>query len=89
MFNETQVCLHDEIRKISNYLRSLNGGGLLAFEKEDFPIEQYELVSSGTVPQWCEFGSSGPASTEQLENLVVDDGRQHQRLKIDTCSAWR
>ncbi|GFV64209.1 uncharacterized protein TNCV_1807071 [Trichonephila clavipes] len=31
--------------------RNLNGGGLSVFEKEDFPITQYEFVCSGTVPQ--------------------------------------
>ncbi|GFX59615.1 transposable element Tcb2 transposase [Trichonephila clavipes] len=48
-------------------------GGLSAFEKDDFPIAQLELVCSGTVPQ---FASSEPTVTEQLEKLAVDYGRQ-------------
>ncbi|GFT81510.1 uncharacterized protein TNCV_3673611 [Trichonephila clavipes] len=35
-FSETQLCLHEKIKCNSNNLRSLNGGGLSAFEKEDF-----------------------------------------------------
>ncbi|GFW28383.1 hypothetical protein TNCV_4640481 [Trichonephila clavipes] len=36
MFSETKVCLHDEIRRNSNKLRSFNGGGLSSIEKEGF-----------------------------------------------------
>ena len=60
--------------------------GLSAFEKEDFPTAQKQLVCSGTTPQWCKFGSSGPTSTEQLENLAVYKGRWRQCATIDTAS---
>ncbi|GFX06565.1 hypothetical protein TNCV_3017991 [Trichonephila clavipes] len=69
-----------------NNLRSLNGGGFSAFEKDNVPIAQQELMFSGTVSS--KFESSGPTRTEQLQKLAVDDGRSRQRTTINTCSAW-
>ncbi|GFU38713.1 transposable element Tc1 transposase [Trichonephila clavipes] len=75
-------------------LRSLNGEGLSAFEKEDFPITQQELVYSGTVPQCFEFGSSGPTSTEQLEKQALNVGRipltaNHRWLRLQWAHEHR
>ena len=50
-------------------------GALSVFEKEDFLIEQEQLVCRGTLPQRCEFESSGPKSTEELEKLPEGDKR--------------
>ena len=44
---------------------------------------------SAIAAEQCEFGSSGPTSTKQLEKLAADDGRWRQQAMIDTCSAWR
>ena len=74
-FNKTYACLHEGRRRNSNNLQSLKGLGISTFEKEDFSIAHQQLVCSGTVPQRCEFGSSGPTSTEQLEKLAADDGK--------------
>ncbi|GFS93530.1 HTH_Tnp_Tc3_2 domain-containing protein [Trichonephila clavipes] len=52
---------------------------------DDFSTAKSELVYSITVVQWCQFGSSGPKSTEQFEKLAVDDGRKFAaRLSTDS-----
>ena len=56
-------------------LTEFKRGGLLFFKKEDYPTVQKQILCSGTVPQSCEFGSSGPKSTEHFEKLAVDYGR--------------
>ena len=44
---------------------------------------------SGTVPQSCEFGISGPTSTEKLKKkMAEDEERWRQLAMIDTCFAW-
>ncbi|GFV06354.1 hypothetical protein TNCV_1528781 [Trichonephila clavipes] len=63
MFSETYVYLHDEIRRNSNNLRSLNRGGSSAFEKRIFLLRSRSLCAAE------QFRSD--ASLE-----AVDDGRQ-------------
>ncbi|GFW54313.1 transposable element Tcb1 transposase [Trichonephila clavipes] len=46
-------------------------GRIISLREVGFSIVLYYLVCSGTVPQYCKFGSSGPTSIEQIEKLEV------------------